>query len=74
MKKMMGIATVAFMMGVVVFCVVASWVSAKYLGPDNYIEEDLEQVAEDEVEALVVVKKGSLKDEVDELFPHKPRG
>jgi len=54
--KAKGIATIGLMVGAVIFCVISSWVSVKFLGPDNFLEEELEKIAQDEVHSM---------------FPHK---
>jgi hypothetical protein len=71
MESFKGIATIAIMIGVFTICLAAGWISTKYLGDDNIIEDDLEEIAEDEAEDLTHTPKGSLKKEVDALFPHK---
>lgn len=71
MKSNKGLATVIILGVLFVGCMAGGWVASKYLGPDNPIEEGLEDVAEDEVETITKAPKGSLKDEVDALFPHK---
>lgn len=71
MGKSKGVATAILIVGVFAVCIAAGWISAKYLGPDNAMEEDLEEIAEGEAEEITHQPKGSLKKEVDSLFPHK---
>ena len=68
LRKVMAIAII---IGVSIFCVVAGIVSTKYLGNDNVVEETLETVTEDIAEKELKLSPGTLKPEVDLLFPHK---
>ena len=56
---------------IVISCIAAGFVSALYFGPDNKIENAVEDIAEYEIEKEVHAPSGSLKTEVDLLFPHK---
>lgn len=71
MKKSHGIATTIILGAIFVNCLVFGYLSSRYLGPDNAVEIELERVAEAEAEDLTHMPNGSLKPEVDALFPHK---
>ena len=43
MCEMKGIATIAIVVVITVFCTVVGVVSTKYLGPDNEVEQLMEQ-------------------------------
>lgn len=43
MCEMKGIATIAIVVVITVFCAVVGVVSTKYLGPDNEVEQLMEQ-------------------------------
>jgi hypothetical protein len=70
--KCKGLATLAVMGLVCVVCLVGAALSIKFLPQQeaDVIEDGLETVAEDEIEYATHMSKGSLKDEVDEFFPH----
>lgn len=71
MSNAKGIAILTVMLTTIVACVVGGIISAHYLGPDNAIEEELEEIAEHEAEILFHQPEGSLKEEMDVLFTHK---
>jgi len=70
MKNSSGFAISIVIGAVFVICVVGGYISTKYLGKDNVVEQELEQVGEMEAEELLHAPKGSLKNEVDAIFPH----
>ena len=47
------------------------YVSVHYYGPDNEFEQKVEDTAEDLAESELHMDKGTLKPEVDAIFPHK---
>jgi hypothetical protein len=51
--------------------IIVSMISVHYLGPDNAVEKEAEILIEDELEDEFGAEKGSLKPEIDKLFPHK---
>jgi hypothetical protein len=53
------------------FCIVGGYVSSKYLGPNNIIENKFENMAESTTEKELMLPAGSLKKEADYVF-HKP--
>lgn len=71
MTKSRGIATITIMALIFTGCVVATFVAEKYLSPKEAAEvEDVsEEIAEMEVELAFHQPKGSLKEEVDSVFP-----
>lgn len=56
---------------VVLICVIGAIISVDHYGPDNPIEKELEVVTEDIIEFELHQPPGSLRPEVDYLFPHK---
>lgn len=46
------------------------YISTKYLGPDNVVEEEAEELIEDEIEDVMKLPHDSLKGKID-LTPHK---
>lgn len=71
MEKSKGAALIIVTI-IIVSCIVAGFVSSMYFGPDNDFEDVVEDIAEHEIENEVGAQPGSLKEEVDLLFPHKP--
>jgi hypothetical protein len=47
------------------------YVSVHYYGPDNEFEQEIESTAEDLAESELHMDKGTLKPEMDAIFPHK---
>jgi hypothetical protein len=72
-KNCKGLATIFVISSIMIICVVASAISVKYLGKDNPIENELEDIVESEAEVLLNVPEGSLKPEADILFPRKEK-
>ena len=71
MKFNSGIATVIMMGIIFVSCIACGYLAERYLTPDEAaeVEEELEGVAENEMEEMVKAPKGSLKNEADAFFP-----
>lgn len=65
------INTIVLTISVIAVCLGASYMMVNYLGPDNFIQNELEEVAEDMAEELTGAPDGSLNDEIQALFPHK---
>lgn len=56
---------------VILICVIGAFISVDYLGADNPVEKELEVVTEELIEFELHQPPGSLRPEVDYLFPHK---
>lgn len=71
MNKCKGIATALVAGLIFLSCVAAAFVAQRYLPKDeaDAIEIGLEDVAEDEAEAITHMPAGSLKQGVDSIFP-----
>ncbi len=73
MHRSNGIASFVVLGAIFVGCLIVGYVSTRYLGDDNAMENELEKVAEVEAEDLTHMPSGSLKPEIDALFPHKAK-
>ena len=43
-----GIATIAVILGITVICITVGLISDKFLGPDNAVEQEMEEIIKDE--------------------------
>jgi flagellar basal body-associated protein FliL len=69
MEKSKGAALIIVTV-IIVSCIVGGFVSSLYFGPDNEVEDVLEEITEHEIESETGAQPGSLKEEVELLFPH----
>lgn len=69
--KSKGIATILVMGIIFGVCVGVAVISDKFLGPDNVIEEDLENIADTAIEAELHLPQGSINIDMSPSTPEK---
>lgn len=60
MKNSKGLATIVVIMGISVFCAVVGIASSRYLGPDNFIEQEAEQIIDKSIEYELHLPDGAV--------------
>lgn len=61
----------AYLFALVSVLMLIGWISFYFLGADNPVEEEVEEIVETIIEHRLDKPKGSLKHEVNIMFPHK---